>query len=109
MPPCPCSLRHKRCPATGHLTIHWKYATRKPHFQVLLEPLFKLDAALALGKQLDSLLNLGQRDDAHMLELAIRCLKPALDASIGASRPIVLGQNIRINQETAHLRSTGRG
>ena len=109
MPPRPCSLCHKRCPATRHLAIHWKYAARKPRFQVLSKPLFKLGAALALGEQLDSLLNFGQGDDAYMLGLAIRGLKPALDASIGASRPIVLGQNIRIDQETANARSTGRG
>jgi hypothetical protein len=71
--------------------------------------LFKLDAALALGKQLDSLLNFGQGDDTHRLGLAIRGLKPALDTGIGASRPIVLRQNIRIDQETAQARSTGRG
>ena len=34
---------------------------------------------------------------------------PALDARIWASRPVVLRQNIRINQESAHARSTGRG
>ena len=82
---------HKRCPATGHLAIHWKYPTRKPGFQVLLQPLFKLSTALALGKQLDSLLNFRQGDDTYMLGLAISCLKPTLDAGIGASRPIVLG------------------
>ena len=109
MPPCPCSLCQQRCPATGHLAIHWKYATGKPRFQVLVEPLFKLDAALTLGKQLNSLLNFGQGDDAHMLGLAAGGLQPALDARVGASRPVVFGQNIRINQETAHPRSTGRG
>jgi len=91
------------------MTIYWKYAAGKPCFQILLEPLFKLDAALALGEQLDSLLNFRQGDDAHMLGLAIRGLKPALDADIGTSRPVVLGQNVRIDQEAAHPRSTGRG
>jgi hypothetical protein len=68
-----CSLGNKRCPAIGHLAIHWKYAS----------------TALALGTQLDFLLNFRQSDDAH--------------------RPIVLGQNIRIDQEPTHVRSTGRG
>jgi hypothetical protein len=81
----------------------------KPGFQVLPQPLFKLDAALARGEQFDSLLDFRQGDDTHMLGLAICGLKPALDADVGASRPVVLRQNICINQETAHSRSTGRG
>ena len=44
-----------------------------------------------------------------ILGLAIRGFKPAFDAGIGASRPVILRQNIRINQEAAHPRSTGRG
>jgi hypothetical protein len=90
-------------------TIHWKYAARKPCFQIILEPLLKLDAALALGKQLDSFLNFGQSNDAYMLRFSIRRLKPALDAYIGAARPIVLGKNIRVDQETARAKSIGRG
>jgi hypothetical protein len=58
-------------------------------FQVLFQPLFKPSTALALGTQLDFLLNFRQSDDAHP--------------------PIVLGQNIRIDQEPTHVRSTGRG
>ena len=42
-----------RHPPTGHRAIHGKYATRKPRFKVLLEPLSKLRAALALDKELD--------------------------------------------------------
>src|SRR5579872_2940575 len=62
----------------------------------LASALFKLLAALAHGKQLDSLLNFGQGDNAYILGLAVRGLKPALDAGIGAARPVVLRQNIRI-------------
>jgi len=75
----------------------------------LLQPFFELSAAFALGKQFDSLLNFRQGDDAHMLGLPICDLEPALNARIGASRPIVLGQSIRIDREAAHATSTGRG
>ena len=103
MPPCPCSLYQQRCPSTGHLAIHGKYAIGKPRFQVLLEPLFKLDAAFALGKQFDSLLNFCQGDDAYILGLAIPYLKPALDAGVGASRPIVLRQTYRSGSRSSKI------
>jgi hypothetical protein len=66
----------------AHRPIHGNYATRKPHFQVLLEPLPELRAALALDKELDALLNFGQRDHAHILRFAIRRFQPTFDAAV---------------------------
>ena len=65
--------------------------------QVLREPLFELRASLTLGETLYSLLNFRERDDAHMLGLAVRGLQPALNARVGTSRPVVFGQDIRID------------
>ena len=37
-------------------------------------------------------------DDAYELRLAIRRLKPPFDAGVWTSRPVVLGENISLNQ-----------
>jgi len=68
----------------GYQPIDQKNTAGKPVFQVLPEPLFELEAALAFGKQLDSLLDFGQGDDAYMLRLAIGRLQPTPDAGVGS-------------------------
>ena len=53
---------------------------------------------------------LRERDDTHMLRLAVGGFQPKFDAGVGASRPVVFRKNICIDQETTHHpRSTERG
>ena len=52
----------------------------KPCFQVLPEPQFELGASFAFRWQIDSLLNFRQ-----------------VDTGVGASQPVVFGEDIRID------------
>src|ERR1017187_5720509 len=104
---CSRSPCHQRCPAGSYLTIHRENAIGKPRLQVLGQPCFKPGPSLALGQQFNAFLNLRKRDYAYVLRLAVRGFEPPLDPRVGSSSSVVLGQDICIDQKTAHPRSTG--